>query len=178
LIVMKSLLKVLLFCVSCVVFIGCDRVTKQMAKDHLMFSEPISYFHDTFRFEYVENTGAALSVGDALPQKVSFWLLSIVPLAILIGLFVYVISQLNNFSLLKLLSFSLVIAGGLGNIIDRIAYDRHVTDFMNLGIKDVRTGIFNVADVCITVGVIGLFIAYFNKNKGLMEPDNLPGDPA
>jgi signal peptidase II len=170
---MKNWVKILLFCVTCIVFIGCDRITKQMAREHLMFSEPISYFHDTFRFEYVENTGAALSVGDALPQKVSFWLLSIVPLMILVLLFVYVMMQLNNFSPLKLLCFSLVIAGGLGNVIDRIVYDRHVTDFMNLGIKDVRTGIFNVADVCITAGVIGLFIAYANKRKGLMEPDNV-----
>jgi signal peptidase II len=170
---MKNWVKILLFCVTCIVFIGCDRITKQMAREHLMFSEPISYFHDTFRFEYVENTGAALSVGDALPQKVSFWLLSIVPLMILVLLFVYVMRLLNNFSPLKLLCFSLVIAGGLGNVIDRIVYDRHVTDFMNLGIKDVRTGIFNVADVCITAGVIGLFIAYANKRKGLMEPDNV-----
>ncbi|MDB5117892.1 MAG: lspA [Mucilaginibacter sp.] len=170
---MKNWVKILLFCVTCIVFIGCDRITKQMAREHLMFSEPISYFHDTFRFEYVENTGAALSVGDALPQKVSFWLLSIVPLMILVLLFVYVMRQLNNFSPLKLLCFSLVIAGGLGNVIDRIVYDRHVTDFMNLGIKDVRTGIFNVADVCITAGVMGLFIAYANKRKGLMEPDNV-----
>jgi signal peptidase II len=170
---MKNWVKILLFCVTCIVFIGCDRITKQMAREHLMFSEPISYFHDTFRFEYVENTGAALSVGDALPQKVSFWLLSIVPLMILVLLFIYVMRQLNNFSPLKLLCFSLVIAGGLGNVIDRIIYDRHVTDFMNLGIKDVRTGIFNVADVCITAGVIGLFIAYANKRKGLMEPDNV-----
>ncbi|WP_299514027.1 signal peptidase II [Mucilaginibacter sp.] len=171
---MKNWAKVLLFCISCTVFIGCDRITKQMAKEHLLlFGEPISYFHDTFRFERVENTGAALSVGDALPPKVSFWLLSIVPLVILLLLFAYVVRQLNNFSLLKLLSFSLVIAGGLGNIIDRIIYDRHVTDFMNMGIKNIRTGIFNVADVCITAGIIGLFIAFYNRQRGLLEPDNI-----
>ena len=81
------------------------------------------------------------------------------------------VRQLNNFSLLKLLSFSLVIAGGLGNIIDRIVYDRHVTDFMNMGINNIRTGIFNVADVCITAGVIGLFFVYNNRNRSLLKPD-------
>jgi signal peptidase II len=170
---MKNWLKVLLFSLTCVVFIGCDRITKNLAKAHLPFSEPISYFHDTFRFERVENTGAALSFGDALPKAVSFWLLSMVPLAILVALFIYVVRQLNNFSLLKLLSFSLVIAGGLGNIIDRIVYDRHVTDFMNMGIHNVRTGIFNVADMCITAGIIGLFFSYSGKNKGLLKPDNV-----
>lgn len=169
---MKSRTRVLLFCVCCVALIGCDRLTKQLAREHLMYSQPISYFHDTFRFEYAENTGAALSVGDALPQKASFWLLSMLPLAVLIWLFIYVMRQFNKFSSLKLLCFCLVIAGGLGNIIDRIVYDRHVTDFMNMGINDIRTGIFNVADVCITAGIIGLFFAYSNKSKGLLEPDN------
>jgi signal peptidase II len=170
---MKTWLKVLLFCFTCIVFIGCDRVTKQLAKEHLMFNETKSYFHDTFRLEYVENTGAALSVGDSLPKEVSFWLLSILPLVILGILFIYVMRRLNEFSWLKLLSFCLVIAGGLGNIIDRIAYDRHVTDFMNLGIHDIRTGIFNVADVCISAGIIGLFITYSSRRKGLLEPDNI-----
>jgi signal peptidase II len=169
---MKNRVKIAFFCITCVVFVWGDRVTKQLSKEHLMFSQPKSYFHDTFRFEYVENTGAALSFGDDLPQKVSFWLLSIVPLIVIIALFGYVISQLNNFSRLKLFSFALIIAGGLGNIIDRIIYDRHVTDFMNMGIGDLRTGIFNVADVYITAGVIGLFIVYISKNKGLLKPDN------
>lgn len=170
---MKTGVKIILFCATCLLLIGCDRVTKQMAKAHLMYSAPISYFHDTFRLEYTENTGAALSVGDALPQTVSFWLLSMLPLVILLALFVYVIRQLNSFSLFKLLAFALVIAGGLGNITDRIIYDRHVTDFMNMGINNIRTGIFNVADVCITAGIIGLFIAYNSKRQGLLEPDKV-----
>jgi len=96
-----------------------------------------------------------------------------VPLLIMIALFIYVIRQINNFTTFKLFLFTLIIAGGLGNIIDRIAYDRHVTDFMNMGISDLRTGIFNVADMYITAGVIGLFIVYNSKNKGLLKPDNV-----
>src|SRR5882757_756924 len=105
---MKNWLKVLLFCVSCTLFIGCDRVTKVMAKDHLMYSEPISYFHDTFRLEYIENTGAALSMGDSLPKAASFWLLSIFPLAILMGVFAFVMTRLSSMSRFMLFSFSLI----------------------------------------------------------------------
>ena len=57
--------------------ISCDRVTKDLAKERLKNQPPVSYFHDTVRLEYVENTGAALSLGDNLPKSVSFWLLSI-----------------------------------------------------------------------------------------------------
>ena len=149
-------------------FIGCDRVTKVIAKDNLVYGEPISYFHDTFRLQYVENTGAALSMGDSLPKAVSFWLLSMFPLAVLIALFIYVITRLNKMNRIMLFSFSLIIAGGLGNIIDRILYDRHVSDFMNIGIYNLRSGIFNVADICITVGAIGLFIAYY-RDKDTKE---------
>src|SRR5437870_1202933 len=130
---MKNRIKVLLFCLSCTLFIGCDRVTKVIAKDNLLYGEPISYFHDTFRLQYVENTGAALSMGDELPKAVSFWLLGIVPLVVLVALLIYVLTHLNKINRLLLLSFSLIIAGGIGNIIDRIFYDRHVSDFMNLG---------------------------------------------
>jgi signal peptidase II len=168
---MKNWIRITLFSLACVVFIGADRITKQLAKEHLMYSPPRSYFHNTFRFEYVENTGAALSFGDELPQPFSFWLLSIIPLIIIGGLFVYVVRQLNDFSTFKLFCFAMIIAGGLGNIIDRIAYDRHVTDFMNMGIGDLRTGIFNVADVWITAGVIGLFFVYVIRNKSLLKPD-------
>ncbi len=138
--------------------ISCDQVTKDLAKTHLMNQQPASYFHDTFRLEYVENTGAALSLGANLPQPYNFVLLSIIPLLVLLALFVYAIIKIKEFDLIRLLAFSLIFAGGIGNIIDRIFHDRHVTDFMNLGIQNFRTGIFNVADICITAGVIGLFI--------------------
>ncbi|WP_214072710.1 signal peptidase II [Mucilaginibacter sp. dw_454] len=170
---MSTRLKVFTFCLTCIVFIGLDRITKQLAREHLMYSAPKSYFHDTFVFEYVENTGAALSFGDSLPQPYSFWLLSIIPLGVIIALFVYVLRQVKDFSNFKLFCFAMIIAGGLGNIIDRIIYDRHVTDFMNLGIGSLRTGIFNVADVCITAGVIGLFIVYLATNNRFLKPDKV-----
>jgi signal peptidase II len=169
----KTAVKVIWFCAAGMVFIGLDRITKQWAKANLMFKEPKVYWDNFFRFEYVENTGAALSLGDNLPQPWSFWLLSMIPLGVMLWLFVYVMREINNFTNFKLFCFAMIISGGLGNIIDRIIYDRRVTDFMNIGIGDIRTGIFNVADVWITSGVIGLFIVYNSKNKGLLKPDNV-----
>ena len=168
---MKNWMKVLLFCLTALLFIGCDRITKNLAKEHLMYQAPISYLHNTVRLEYVENTGAALSVGDQLSKPVSFWLLSVFPLIFLLILSVYVIRKIGDFSTLKLLSFSLIIAGGVGNIIDRLLFDRHVTDFMNVGIHNFRSGIFNVADMCVTAGVIGLLLSYREKKS---DPETVP----
>jgi len=171
---MKTWVKIVLFCSLSVIFIGCDRITKDLAKQHLMNQPMKFYFHDTFILEYVENTGAALSLGDSLSKPASFWLLSILPLVFLIILFIYALWHIRELTTLKLLSFSLVIAGGIGNIIDRIFFDRHVTDFMNIGIKTLRTGIFNFADVCVTAGVIGFLLSYREKKpEEVIEPDHV-----
>lgn len=162
---MKPKFKMLMFCLISFTLISCDQVTKNLAKTHLMNQQPASYFHDTFRLEYVENTGAALSLGANLPQPYNFVLLSIIPLLVLLALFVYTLINIKKFNTIRILAFSLIFAGGIGNIIDRILHDRHVIDFMNLGIQNIRTGIFNVADICITAGVIVLFISYKNEKQ-------------
>ena len=164
---MKKGLKVFLFCFSCLTLISWDRATKNLAKEHLLNKEPVSYLHDTFRLEYIENTGAAMSFGDNLPKAVSFWLLSILPLLFLLIAFVFVVKNAKSFSFPKLSAFALIIAGGLGNIIDRLLFDRHVSDFMNIGFQNIRTGIFNFADVCVTTGAILLIFLYRKKTSSL-----------
>lgn len=167
---MKNSFKIVLFSMISFALVSCDQVTKNLAKTHLMDKEPASYFHDTFRLEYVENTGAALSLGAGLPQPYNFLLLSLIPLLFLLALFAYAIIKIKEFNIIRLLAFALVFAGGIGNIIDRVFHDRHVTDFMNLGIQNLRTGIFNVADMYITAGVIGIFISYKSLQTAQTNP--------
>jgi signal peptidase II len=106
-----------------------------------------------------------MSFADDLPKAASFWLLSMVPLALLLVMSVYVIRNTEKMPLARLAAFALIISGGLGNIFDRIVYDRHVTDFMNIGFNNLRTGIFNFADVCVTAGAIMLLVSYREKKK-------------
>lgn len=162
---MNKWTKICLFCVLAVCLIGCDRVTKDLAKTHLADKATISYFHDTIRLLYVENTGAAMSLGDNLPKKTSFWLLSMLPLAFLIMMAAYTIRRTQQMKLLKLISLSMIIAGGLGNVIDRILFDRHVTDFLNIGIGNIRTGIFNLADLYVSLGAILLVVSFRQREK-------------
>jgi signal peptidase II len=171
---MNQSIKIILFAVCCVAFISCDRITKDLAKEHLKDKPTITYWHDTFRLQYVENTGAALSLGDNLPKTASFWLLSILPLMVLLGVLFYTLKNLQQMGTMKLFAIALIFSGGTGNIIDRILFDRHVTDFMNLGIGNIRTGIFNVADVCVTAGVTGLLL-FFNdkKNKTTLQAEEI-----
>lgn len=162
---MSRKIRLILICIISIAFIGCDHATKELAKDHLKDKAPRSWYHDTFRLEYVENTGAFLSLGDGWSSRTSFWIMSILPLIFLSGLFIYTIRKSANTSLKQLFPLVLIFSGGIGNIVDRIVYDRHVTDFMNLGFNNLRTGIFNFADVYVTTGVIILLIASFKKNR-------------
>lgn len=155
----------MLFCLLTVVLIGCDRGTKNWAKENLKDKPPKSYLNDMARLDYVENTGAFLSFGDDWSTTTSLWVFSILPLAFLSAIFIYTIRQSDKMSFAKMLPFALIVAGGVGNIIDRILYDRHVTDFMNLGIGNLRTGIFNVADLYVSVGVVILLIFNFRERK-------------
>jgi signal peptidase II len=59
---------------------------------------------------------------------------------------------------MQVVGLTLLGASGLGNLIDRLLYDGRVTDFLNMGIGQLRTGIFNVADVVGVVGVIVLLV--------------------
>jgi signal peptidase II len=49
---------------------------------------------------------------------------------------------------------ALIVGGGVSNLIDRLRYGGYVVDFLNVGIGSLRTGIFNVADMAIMLGVV------------------------
>jgi signal peptidase II len=169
---MKPGIKILLFCVTCTAFISCDRATKELAKVHLKDKLPISYYHDTFRLVYVENTGAFLSMGDDWSKTTSLWVFNILPLIFLTALFIYTIRKSNQLPNSIMFALALLFSGGMGNIIDRFLFDRHVTDFMNLGINNLRTGIFNFADLYVTIGICVILFQQLGKNKSLKSTNN------
>lgn len=136
--------------VTCV---GCDRVTKDLAQQHLAMQPSLSWFHNMVRLEYAENSGAFLSAGAELPQEARTILFQFLPGAFLLGLFL-VVWRSGGGSVVWLVGWSLVLSGGIGNLWDRIVHDGRVIDFMNVGLGGFRTGIFNVADLCITIGVV------------------------
>ncbi|TAE52531.1 MAG: signal peptidase II [Bacteroidetes bacterium] len=160
---MTPRVKIIVFCLLSLALIGLDSITKELARTHLRDQEPISYLYDSFRLEYAENTGAFLSLGSDMPDTLKFWLLSILPLAFLGGLCFYALRKAGELNTGSLIALSLIFAGGLGNIKDRILYDMHVTDFMIFGIMSLKTGIVNFADIYVTFGAIALLVFYREK---------------
>ena len=134
--------------------IGCDHVTKNIATYALAGTPPRSFLADTVRLAYVENTGGFLSLGAALPPALRTAVFTVATGLMLIGLAVFALrSGLGGWPVLGLALFA---AGGASNWLDRVVRGA-VVDFVNVGIGPVRTGVFNVADVAIMVGV-GIFL--------------------
>jgi signal peptidase II len=145
---------VVLILVSCA---GCDRVTKHLAREWLAPSPPISVLNDFLRFEYVENAGAFLGLGSSMPTEVRF-VLFVILTSVILALTLAFIARVDDLGLGPLIGLSLVAGGGVGNLIDRIINDGAVTDFMRLRIGSFGTGIFNLADVAIVVGVVMILL--------------------
>jgi signal peptidase II len=157
--------RILLFCALSLSLISWDRVSKDLAKEYLRNKPARTFLHDSFRLEYAENTGAAMSLADNLNPQLSFCLLGILPLTILVGFFAYIVAHSRDIRTSRLISLTLIFSGGIGNILDRLLFDRHVTDFMNVGLPILRSGIFNFADLWITAGVAWLAIESLKKRR-------------
>jgi signal peptidase II len=133
-----------------VVAAGCDRVTKHFAEANLADSPTRSFLMDTVRLEYAENAGAFLSLGANWPAAVRTGVFTIGNTILLLG--VIVAARRERWSGPMLFGTALFVTGGVSNLVDRVARGS-VVDFMNVGIGPLRTGIFNVADVAIMLGL-------------------------
>ena len=144
--------------------IGCDRLTKHIAETSLEGRPSRSFFADTVRLEYSENTGGFLSLGADLPPTVRIAIFTIGTGLILLGSLVT--ARKLRLTGWPLVGLCLWCAGGASNWIDRVARGS-VVDFLNVGIGALRTGIFNVADVAIMLGVCLLLFTYRPPNRGV-----------
>lgn len=124
-----------------------DRLTKYAAVSTVKVEGPKEFLFGLFNFTYVENTGAAFSLFSGKTDKLS--VLTVLFLVVILFLLMKKTfpSKFLNASLV------LVFAGGLGNLIDRIAYG-YVVDFIEPLFIDFA--VFNFADCCITVGAFML----------------------
>lgn len=131
---------------------GCDQISKNVARENLDYYETINVLGKHLILTKIENTGAFLSAGDSLGGTVKFIFLSLLPLfALCYG--VYYVMTRHNLHRLLVLGICFVIGGGLGNLYDRLLYGS-VTDFLHVDFLFFKTGIFNLADVSIMIGMI------------------------
>lgn len=152
---MSLKLRIAVIMVVLIVLVSVDQVTKSLARSMLSESAVLSYVGDTMRLQLGFNAGATLNLGAWLPDTARTLIFTFGAAIALGGFFIYLVIT-RSLRRDVFLALCLVLAGGLGNLFDRIFNGGVVTDFMNIGIGPIRSGIFNVADMAITGG--GLFL--------------------
>lgn len=149
--------------------IGCDQISKKVVRESVEPGDRIEIINQNFLLMNVENDGAFLSFGSDFSPVLRKILLLGLPLLMLVGVLFYLFSQ-AKLPKVALIGWSFVIGGGIGNMYDRIKFGS-VTDFLFIDLGGVfRTGVFNMADVSIMVGMGFLVLFYIQDAKKPDEP--------
>lgn len=148
----KTILTIIVEVLLILVFVSVDLLTKTFIYEPINAGAPdIVLINNILKFTAVQNTGASFGIfkGNAI-------ILAIVSLIIIIVVFI-----IQMFSLTKLkdktfrFGLILIVAGGIGNIVDRFLLG-HVRDFIYFELIDFP--VFNIADSCLTIGCVLIII--------------------
>jgi signal peptidase II len=120
------------------------------------------FLGNTFQLIHVENPGVFLGIGANLPEPVRVALFQGAISLLILGL-LWAAAFGSETRPWRITGFTLLAASGIGNLIDRVQFDGLVTDFLNIGIGSLRTGIFNIADV---VGLLGFVVLLLASAEG------------
>ncbi|MEE9322116.1 MAG: signal peptidase II [Granulosicoccus sp.] len=157
----KRITLIIVVLIACV---SCDQATKSIASSVLANTDTLSFLGDTVRFQLAHNQGAFLGMGSSLPETWRKALFLVAAGGMLLGLLAYLVFS-RAISRLETVALSLVLAGGISNLTDRVVNDGYVVDFLNIGLGAIRTGIFNVADIAISAGALLILMrALLEKN--------------
>jgi signal peptidase II len=149
-------------------WIVIDQATKAVFKQILTPGEVVSFLSGSLLVLPTYNHGAFLSLGAEMSDATRNVIFIYGVLAILVGLFVWVLRS-SRLGRTDVIAAACILGGGLSNLFDRCVYDGRVFDFLNIGIGQLRTGVFNVADMGIMLGVALLLF------RGAKRGPTLPG---
>lgn len=123
-----------------------DQVTKLMAARMLTSGVSVDVIPGILRFTYVENEGAAFGMFSE-----HRWVFMVISTVAILALLVY-LWKFRPDSALACTAISMIIAGGIGNMIDRVLLG-YVVDFFDFcAFPEIWPWVFNFADVCVCVG--------------------------
>ena len=142
--------------VSAIGVLAVDLITKYFAES---MSFNFVVIEELLKFKLTYNTGAAFSFLSGKSWAMTFFLiLTSITLILILGYFIFNIVKKRKVSKWLLIALSLVFSGALGNMIDRILYQK-VRDFIFVFYNtQIFPAIFNVADMALVIGVIMICI--------------------
>ena len=141
----------MLYAVLVLALVGLDQLVKFLVRAYIPLGGSAPFLPHILQLTYVQNTGAAFSI---FSQHT--WILTIVSLVVSVALAVMLLKKVfpHPFAMLTL---SLVLAGAVGNLIDRALFG-YVTDMFQTLFMSFP--VFNVADICVVCGGIGFCVYY------------------
>ncbi len=154
--------------VVCVAIIAMDQWTKSMVQQRLALYQRVEVMHGFFNLTHVRNPGGAFGIFGGEKGGLGSWLFLVVSLAAIGSILVLFVRTREGEKTLSL-SFSLVLSGAIGNLIDRLRYGE-VVDFLDFYLSSYHWPAFNVADsaICVGIGLMAfdLLIRDTKKLKG------------
>lgn len=162
---MSRSLRILLITGLILLNVGCDQVSKSVARTHINDTERISVIGEYVVLMKTENKGAFLGFLSSMENPIlkSIFLI-ILPIVVLFFILRMIIvnTDLDRYMTVGLCC---IIGGGIGNLYDRILY-QSVTDFMHIDLGGIfKTGIFNMADVSVMLGTALLIISFIKRKE-------------
>lgn len=149
------------YLVVSVILIVIDQLTKYFTVQNIDLYEVVELIPNVVSLTHIRNTGAAFSILEG-----QMWFFYIVTVVVAAGLIYYMYTEARENKILGFL-LSLILAGAIGNFIDRL-FLQYVVDMIRL--EFINFAIFNVADSYLTVGVILLLIyTFYDERKTLKE---------
>lgn len=135
-----------------------DQLTKFLIKKNFRLYEKKVIIKNFFNLTYVENRGAAWGIFNG-----NYWFL-IITTVVALAFILWFIFRMKEYKKIDIISYSMLIAGIMGNFIDRLARG-YVIDFFDFKIFNYYFPVFNIADILIVVSVIIMVICCFRGDE-------------
>ena len=129
-----------------IVLITIDQIIK-FAVINSIYNSSVTLIEGILNLTYIENTGGAFGIGSN--STLMFIIVNIIVITMVIK---FIISKKNEICTYVLISLGLIMAGGIGNLIDRV-FRGFVIDYIDLN-PLIKYPVFNIADICIVLGAI------------------------
>ncbi|SBW11431.1 Lipoprotein signal peptidase [uncultured Eubacteriales bacterium] len=155
----------MLYVLLAAALVAVDQLVKFLVRANIPVWESASFIPHVMDLTYVQNTGAAFSL-----FAEHTWILTVISTVVSLAILAAILKKIFPDKLGNL-CLSLVLAGAVGNLIDRAAFgfvtDMFKTTFMNFAV-------FNVADICVVLGGIALcvYVFFFYEERGKKEPEH------
>ena len=147
-----------------------DQYTKFMVTLHIPLSYSINIVEGFFNLTHVRNSGVAFGIFSEQNSELKPYLLIFVSIIAIIAILV-IFHQTERQKRLVQGGLVLVFSGAIGNLIDRVLH-KEVIDFIDIFFNNRHWPAFNVADACITIGVMLLAADLLVSGKSFNSPDN------